>query len=67
MHHCLTCETVTAHLHLHDCPHGVAGTHLAGSERFECVACGRLTFAHSEAAHAFPFVLDGAERRRIAA
>lgn len=25
--------------HLHDTAHGIPGTHMSGSERFECVEC----------------------------
>jgi hypothetical protein len=66
-HYCLTCNTVTRHRHLHDTAHGIAGTHMAGSERFQCRECERTTFAHSEGAEAFPFVLDGKAQRTIAA
>ena len=65
--HCRTCNAVTRHWHLHDTAHGIRETHMAGSERFQCHPCGRTTFAHSEGAEAFPFVLDGRERRTIAA
>lgn len=35
--------------HLHETAHGVAGTHMDGSERFECTSCGRtLTREESE-------------------
>lgn len=66
-HHCLTCQKVTSHWHLHDTAHGIRGTHMAGSERFECRSCGRNTFAHQPGAEAFPFVLDGQANRTIAA
>lgn len=59
-HHCLTCRTETEHHHLHDCAPGIPETHMSGSERFECTACGKLTFAHSRDADTFRFVLDGA-------
>jgi hypothetical protein len=64
-HHCLTCGAVTAHRHLHDCAHGIPETHMAGSERFECTACARPTFAHSPGADTFRFVLDGLERETV--
>jgi hypothetical protein len=66
-HHCLSCRSVTRHRHLHDCAHGIPETHMAGSERFECAACGRTTFAHSPDADTFAFVLDGQAARRIVA
>lgn len=58
-HHCLSCGQETRHRHLHDCAHGIFETHMSGSERFECTACGKVTFAHSEDADTFSFVLDG--------
>jgi hypothetical protein len=66
-HHCLSCNAETPHLHLHDCAHGIPETHMAGSERFECTACGRMTFAHSDGADTFRFALDGQSMRRILA
>lgn len=30
--------------HIHNCAHGISGTHMAGSERFEC-ECGYSVFA----------------------
>jgi hypothetical protein len=66
-HHCLSCAAVTPHLHLHDCAHGIPETHMAGSERFQCVPCGRITLAHSPDADTFSFVLDGQAMRRIVA
>jgi len=66
-HHCLKCETVTEHWHLHDTAHGIPDTHMAGSERFTCKVCKRSTFAHSPDAGTFKFVLDGHEQRAIGA
>ena len=66
-HHCLSCEKVTYHWHLHDTAHGIPETHMAGSERFQCRPCGRTTFSFDEGAEAFPFVLDGKAQRTIAA
>lgn len=66
-HHCLACGTSTWHHHLHDTAHGIMETHMAGSERFECTVCHRSTFAHSDGADTFRFVLDGAAMRKIVA
>jgi hypothetical protein len=66
-HHCLGCNTITYHWHLHDTAHGIPETHLAGSERFQCKECKRTTFAHSPDADLFTFVLDGRAQRTIAA
>lgn len=64
MHPCLGCGATTHHRHLHDCAHGIPETHLSGTERFECAACGRATFAYSDDANTFRFVLDGPEREQ---
>jgi hypothetical protein len=61
--HCPACGCQTRHLHLHDCAHGIPETHMHGSERFQCQACGHATFAHSDGAARFPFVLDAPDRR----
>lgn len=63
--HCPTCRHQTRHRHLHDCAHGIPETHMVGTERFECVPCGRLTFAWSAGAERFRFVLDGMERQAV--
>lgn len=55
---CPGCGNVTAHRHLHDCPHGIAAAHMAGTERFVCEACRHATYAHDSGAGAFPFTLD---------
>lgn len=64
-HHCLTCGIATAHLHLHDCAPGLFETHLSGTERFQCTVCDRATFAYSDGADTFRFVLDGLERQSV--
>jgi endogenous inhibitor of DNA gyrase (YacG/DUF329 family) len=57
--HCASCGSQTPHRHSHD----VEGCrHVHGSERFECAACGKPTFAHSDAAFRFPFCNDAPER-----
>lgn len=58
-YHCDGCTNVTRHRHLHDTAHGIAETHMAGTERFVCVLCQRTTFATSPNAYKFEFVLDG--------
>lgn len=66
-HHCLICGASTRHHHLYDSALGNPQGHLAGTERFECSACGKSTFADSDnASDAFRFVLDGGALRRIA-
>lgn len=56
---CPTCRTETEFRHLHDTVHGIKGTHMDGSERFECVRCGFVVWTQDS--HDFPnlrFVLD---------
>src|SRR5262245_66290219 len=55
---CFGCGNVTAHQHLHDCAHGIAETHIVGSERFVCELCGHVTRAGSLGAERFPFTFD---------
>ena len=59
---CFGCGKVTAHQHLHDCAHGIAETHIDGSERFVCELCGHITRAGSIGAERFPFTFDKAHR-----
>lgn len=61
--HCHGCGCQTPHRHLHDTAHGIMGTHMQGSERFVCGSCGHTTFATSDEAFRFPFILDATERR----
>ena len=37
---CPNCGALAEMHHLHDEAHGIAGTHMAGSERYECNFCG---------------------------
>lgn len=37
---CPKCKKKTGHKHLRDAAHGISATHIAGSERFECLKCG---------------------------
>jgi hypothetical protein len=59
---CFGCGKVTAHQHLHDCTHGIAETHMVGSERFVCELCGHVTRAGSDGAERFPFTFDEVRR-----
>lgn len=43
---------------MHDAAHGISGTHMSGSERFECRLCGNKVFVGSPGAEAFKFILD---------
>ncbi len=62
---CTDCGNFVPHRHMHDCAHGIAGTHMAGSERFECSLCGHRTHANQPGADLFPFVLDVPPRRDV--
>jgi hypothetical protein len=55
---CTGCGNVTLHAHLHNTAHGIAETHMAGSERFICMDCSHHTWAWDADANRFPFVLD---------
>lgn len=44
--------------HLHDSAHGIAGTHMAGSERYYCQTCGVSIFAEEGKKLGFDFFLD---------
>lgn len=53
--HCHTCGQVREFTHLHDTAPG--GTHMAGSERFECTGCGECIHAADNDGQ-FHFQLD---------
>jgi predicted RNA-binding Zn-ribbon protein involved in translation (DUF1610 family) len=36
--------------HMHNCAHGIPGTHMAGSERYECMECGFGVYASDKIA-----------------
>lgn len=63
--HCRNCACQRPHLHLHDCAHGFPETHMHGTERFVCQTCDLPTFAYSDGAERFPFVLDGQGRPAV--
>lgn len=55
---CPQCKQQAPMRHLHDTAHGIAGTHMAGSERFECSSCG-YTLTQDEAdARGLEYILD---------
>ena len=45
---CPACGQAAPMRHLHNEAHGISGTHMDGSERFECSACG-YTLSREEA------------------
>jgi transcription initiation factor IIE alpha subunit len=58
--HCHTCGQRRTFQHFHDLAHGIAGTHMAGSERFTCEVCGESTHA-SDNDGRFTFMFDREE------
>jgi len=44
--------------HMHNEAYGIAGTHMAGSERFECKCGFRLSNKEEAKAHDLKFILD---------
>lgn len=57
--HCPRCDAQTSHKHLHDAPHGIPGTHMAGTERYQCEVCGHAIFAAEGEQMGLAFELDG--------
>ena len=55
---CHKCENHTEHTHLHDSPHGISGTHMAGSERYECRECGNSVYKEDGDRIGLKFILD---------
>jgi hypothetical protein len=45
-------------IHKHDEAHGISGTHIAGSERFECAVCGHVLSAEESKSRGLKYVLD---------
>ncbi|MEP9389614.1 hypothetical protein [Mesorhizobium sp. KR9-304] len=58
--HCHSCGQKRPFRHMHDTAHGIPGTHMAGSERFECSACGETIHAGDNDGQ-FTFILDKPE------
>jgi len=57
---CPNCRRETEHRHLHDEAHGVTGTHMDGSERYECAECGYAMFPEEGERQGLRFFLDRA-------
>lgn len=45
--------------HLHNEAHGIPGTHMDGSERYECQSCDWVVYAEEGESLGLRFVLDG--------
>jgi DNA-directed RNA polymerase subunit RPC12/RpoP len=56
---CPLCGHTIQFKHMHDAAHGLEGTHMVGSERFECPQCGHNVFCDSKGAEKFTFIFDG--------
>lgn len=55
---CPKCEKETNHTHKHSCAHGLSGTHMAGSENYECKECGHTLYKTDGEAQGLRYVLD---------
>jgi len=55
---CENCQKETEHRHLHDEAHGISGTHMSGTERYECNECKSLIFKEEGAKRGLNFILD---------
>jgi DNA-directed RNA polymerase subunit RPC12/RpoP len=60
---CPHCSYTCAFKHMHDAAHGIEGTHMAGSERFQCSHCNHNVFIYSRGAEGFKFTLDGKKKQ----
>ena len=45
-------------VHLHDTAHGIAGTHMAGTERYSCPACSKVFRREEADQYGLTFILD---------
>lgn len=55
---CPNCQRLTDATHMHDEAHGIAGTHMDGSERYECVECGYRMCKIEGEKQGLKFILD---------
>lgn len=55
---CPACGCRGGFRHMHETAHGIEGTHMAGSERFECEECDHSIHVHGKGAEQFKFILD---------
>jgi DNA-directed RNA polymerase subunit RPC12/RpoP len=55
---CPKCGKITEHDHVHNEAYGIAGTHMAGSERYECRECGHALYAEEGSLQGLDYVLD---------
>lgn len=55
---CPICEKETEHKHLHNAAHGLEGTHMDGSERYECIVCKYRMYKTEGEKQGLKFILD---------
>jgi len=55
---CPNCGEFVTFKHMHDCAHGIAETHMAGTERHECPECEKRYFKSDGEQLGFIYVLD---------
>lgn len=55
---CPKCKEETEHSHKHDEAHGISGTHMDGSERYECKKCGHAMYKTEGEKQDLKFILD---------
>ena len=55
---CPECKKITNHIYLHNAAHGIPGTHMVGSERYECIECGYKMFKQEGIEKGLEFFLD---------
>ena len=55
---CPKCKTLTEANHMHNAAHGIEGTHMDGSERYECVDCGYAMYKIEGEKQGLKFALD---------
>lgn len=44
--------------HIHNCAHGIPGTHMEGSERFICKECEKVIYITEGKELGFNYILD---------
>jgi len=57
-YHCVKCNALTIHAHLHDTAYNIPETHMTGSERFVCEQCYHETRVNDAPPGVFPFFFD---------
>ncbi len=55
---CPKCKEKTEHRHMHDAAHGIAETHMVGSERYECKGRGYHMLKEEAEKQGLTFDLD---------